>query len=466
MRGMGIRAKLTLTTSVLVASVALFIYIYFPAAFERRAMAATVEKAPTVAELTAFAAIPSLRFGDRTEVRAVFAAAAANDDLAYIVLVDAQKDIFEAYQLDAARDADFLAAGDITEDGLIYRVSVPIEHAGDPLGHLYLGLSLRTHRESTIAAHRAVAVVSLVVLAIGIAAALVMSRLITRPLATVVRAVEEVARGDLGQRVMTNSTDEVGELADSFNRMTTRLEAARDELQATNAELSRSNENLEHFAYIASHDLKEPLRTVANCIQLLERRYAAEVGDDGKQFIAYASDGAKRMRALLDSLLAYSRLGKSEGGGESEATSVRDVVDIVTQSLAAAVAEAEATITCGALPDVVANPEQLTQVFLNLVANALKFRGHQPARVEVNAARRDGAWAFSVRDHGIGIGSDYLKSIFVAFRRLHTHEEHPGVGMGLAISKRVVERHGGEMWVESSEGDGSTFWFTIPDPAM
>jgi signal transduction histidine kinase len=461
---MGIRGKLTLMTSVLLASVSLFIYIYFPAEFEQRAMVATTEKATTVAELTAFASIPSLRFGDRTEARAVFAAAVANDDVAYIVLVDPRQEVFEAYQIDAARDADFLAADQITDDGLVYRVNVPIEHAGDLLGRLYLGLSLRAQRESTVAGRRAVAGVSFVVFALGIAAALVISKFITRPLANVVRAVEGVAGGDLGQRVTTTSADEVGQLAKSFNRMAGRLETARDELEAANAELSRSNEDLERFAYIASHDLKEPLRTIANCIQLLERRYGSAVGDDGRQFIAYASDGAKRMRSLLDSLLAYSRLGTD--GGDLEPTNVGSIVDQVTQSLAAAVAESGAIVTCGALPDVVADPEQLTQVFLNLMTNALKFRGDEPARIAIDARRREESWAFSVRDHGIGIAPDYLETIFVAFRRLHTHEEYPGVGMGLAISKKIVERHGGEIWAEACEDGGSTFWFTIPDPAV
>jgi signal transduction histidine kinase len=462
MYGVGIRAKLTLMTSVLIAAISLFIFVYFPGEFEERAMDATAEKARTVAEMTAFGAEPMLVFGDPLTAQDLFAGPAADEDLAYLVLTDARGDVFAAHQLDDAENAGFRADDGESNDGMVYRVSVPVERSGAALGHLHLGLSLHTQRASTTAGRRAVAIVSLVVFALGIAAVFLVASFITRPLADIVHAVEGVAGGDLSQRVTPSTSDELGELAGSFNRMAARLETTRGELQTANRELGRSNTELEQFAYIASHDLKEPLRTIANCTQLLERRYGDVVGDDGKQFIAYASDGAKRMRALLDSLLEYSRVGSH--GGDIATTDVGAVVEQATESLATVIEESGATVSYHDLPEVVTDAAQLAQVFLNLLTNALKFRRDEAPRVSIRATRRDGAWEFAVQDWGIGIESAYLERIFIAFQRLHTHEEYPGVGMGLAICKKIVERHGGEMWVESEAGSGSTFSFTVPDP--
>ncbi|MAF09981.1 hypothetical protein CMK11_05970 [Candidatus Poribacteria bacterium] len=464
MRGVRIRAKLTAMTSVLVAAVSLFIFVYFPGEFERRAMDATAEKARTVAEITAFASEPPLMFGDSLSAHDVFAGPAVDEDLAYIVLTDVRGDVFAAHRPEEARRVGYRAGDGVSSDGMVYRVSVQVERSGAALGRLHLGLSLRPQRESAAAARRAVAFVSFVVFALGIAAAYVLASFITRPLADVVEAVEGVAGGDLSRRVTASTRDELGELAASFNRMAARLEATRGELQTANDELGRSNTELEQFAYIASHDLREPLRTIASCIQLLERRYGDTVGDDGKQYIGYASDGAKRMRSLLDSLLEYSRVG-SRGAG-SAPTDVGAVVVEATLSLATVIEESEATVSHGDdLPTVVADAAQLGQVFLNLLTNALKFRSEAPPEIVIRAVRRGRAWAFSVQDRGIGIESGHLERVFVAFQRLHTHEEYPGVGMGLAICKKIVELHGGEMWVESELGAGSTFSFTIPDRA-
>ena len=225
-------------------------------------------------------------------------------------------------------------------------------------------------------------------------------------------------------------------------------------------ELKRSNEDLERFAYVASHDLQEPLRTVASYVQLLARRYSGRLDSDATEFIGFAVDGAKRMQRLIDDLLAFSRVGTR--GGEMVAVDSGPVVDRSLEDLGAAIAESGARIERGVLPVLRADPKQCQHLFTNLIGNALKFRGAAPPVVRVGAVRDGAFWRFSVADNGIGIDAQYFERIFVIFQRLHLREEFQGTGIGLAICKKVVERHRGRIWVESEPGKGSTFLFTLP----
>ena len=241
-----------------------------------------------------------------------------------------------------------------------------------------------------------------------------------------------------------------------------RLEAQREQLARSERELKRSNEDLQQFAYITSHDLQEPLRMVNGFLRLLEDRYRPQLDDKARQYIDFAVEGAGRMSQLLQDLLDYGRLDRRVE--PIQPADSRQALAEATANLRAAAEEAGATITFDGLPTVLADHSQLMLLFQNLVGNAIKFRdGGRPCRVHVGARKADGEWEFSVRDNGIGIPKDAHDRIFVLFQRLHTRQAHPGTGIGLAICKRIVERHGGRIWLESVPGEGSTFFFTLPE---
>jgi len=229
------------------------------------------------------------------------------------------------------------------------------------------------------------------------------------------------------------------------------------------AELNRSNKELEQFAYVASHDLQEPLRTVASYTQLLARRYKGRLDADADKFIAFAVDGANRMQRLIKDLLAYSRVGTR--GKEFAPTDCTTAFDQALTNLKMAIEESRAVVTRGPLPTVIADKLQIGQLLQNMIGNAIKYHGDEPPRVHVSAEKNgsENEWVFSVCDNGIGIDPQYAERIFVIFQRLHTREEYPGTGIGLAICKKIVERHGGRLWVESQLGSGATFHFTIPE---
>lgn len=231
-------------------------------------------------------------------------------------------------------------------------------------------------------------------------------------------------------------------------------------LEEMNAELSRSNTELEQFAYVASHDLQEPLRSVSSCMQLLEKRYVGKLDERADEFISHAVAACQRMRNLIDGLLTLSRV--HAGAGNLVPTDSAEVLNQVYANLSHAIKTSGAKLDYEALPVVSANPHMLVHLFQNLISNALKFRGDRPAVVHVRAHRDDDHWLFSVCDQGIGIENQHFERIFHLFQRLHTRDEYAGTGLGLAICQKIVEHHGGEIWVESTPGQGSTFFFTLP----
>jgi PAS domain S-box-containing protein len=234
---------------------------------------------------------------------------------------------------------------------------------------------------------------------------------------------------------------------------------AESELAIRAQDLANSNAELEQFAYVASHDLQEPLRMITSFTQLMVSRYRGSLDTDADEFIEYIADGAKRMSRLINDLLEYSRVGTR--GRPLSPTDCAAVFELACQNLRVAIEETDATVTSAPLPTVLGDETQLLQLFQNLIGNALKFRGKEPVRIHVGAERQNGKWLFRVFDNGIGIEPQYAERIFIIFQRLHSRGEYPGTGIGLAVCKKIVERHGGRIWVESEPGAGATFCFLL-----
>jgi PAS domain S-box-containing protein len=233
------------------------------------------------------------------------------------------------------------------------------------------------------------------------------------------------------------------------------------ELQLQKQDLARSNAELQQFAYVASHDLQEPLRMVTSYLELLKRRYAGQLDEKADQFIGFAVDGAARMQTLINDLLAYSRVGTHDQ--PAEPADCEKILETVLRNLQMTIADNQGKITHDPLPHVQVDPTQLAQLFQNLISNGIKFcqPGVSP-HIHIGCRPHGNKWLFSVQDNGIGIDPQYVDRIFLIFQRLHSRTEYPGTGIGLAVCKKIVERYGGNLWVESKPGQGSAFYFTIP----
>ncbi len=266
------------------------------------------------------------------------------------------------------------------------------------------------------------------------------------------------------QQLLQDTQKALLNILEDLNQSNEELQRAHDVLelrvQERTAELARSNAELEQFAYIASHDLQEPLRMVSSYVQLLERRYRGKLDRDADEFIAFASEGAVRMQRLINDLLAYSRVGTR--GRDFGAVDLDAALTQALENLQLAIQEKKAVITRDPLPAAFGDSGLLTQVFQNLIDNALKFCSDRQPQVRVSARLQEADAVCSIQDNGIGIAPEFLNRLFLLFQRLHTRKDYPGTGLGLAICKRIVERHGGRIWVESEPDRGSTFYFRIP----
>ena len=310
------------------------------------------------------------------------------------------------------------------------------------------------------------------VIAVAIGFTLYLRRSVLRPVRTVAEATGRLAAGDLSTRVPDQREDELGELARGFNSMADSLERNRSELERSNVELTRSNSELEQFASVTSHDLQAPLTTISMYTELLERHRGAKGaagggnGDGGAgelDLVEGIRGATQQARGLIRDLLEYSRAGR--GQLTLEQVPAERIVASALEGLAGAIEAARAQVSVGELPVVLADRANLCRVFQNLIGNAVKFTGDRTAHVSIEAEREGEHWHFLVRDNGIGMNPEHARRIFEPFQRLHGEEDYPGTGIGLAVCERIIDQHGGRIWVSSTPGEGSVFHFTLPAAA-
>jgi signal transduction histidine kinase len=337
-------------------------------------------------------------------------------------------------------------------------------------------------QDSTQILIAAIVILVVVVVAVGVFAWRDLERSVTDPLARLARASRLAAGGDHEHAIPVEGTNEVAALAADVEHMRRELvqqvaevreshaeterahELLREqalELERSNRELERSNRDLEQFAYVASHDLQEPLRKIASFTQLLQKRYGGQLDQRADQYIGFAVDGAKRMQQLIQDLLSFSRVGRS--GAAPQDVDLEDVLAQVLRDLSVRIAESHAQVTHDPLPAVSGERPLLAMLLANLVGNGLKFRHpDRPPHVHLSARPVGGAWELSCTDNGIGIDPKYAERVFVIFQRLHPKDVYSGTGIGLALVKRVVEHHGGRVWVEPAPDGGTTVRWTLP----
>ena len=310
-------------------------------------------------------------------------------------------------------------------------------------------------------------VIAILLVAVVVTLALLLRAAAIRPVLRLAAEARRVAEGDFRHQVAPAGPREIRGLGTDVNSMRERIlrelsavREANDALAGHAEELQRSNAELEQFAYVASHDLQEPLRKVTSFCQLLQRRYAGQLDERADQYIEFAVDGAKRMSVLINDLLGFSRVGRH--GTETGPVECGAALRTAEANLAAQIEQAGAVIEATPLPAVQAQPTLLSAVFQNLLSNALKFRGERPPRIEVAAERDGDFWAFSVTDNGIGIDPQYADRVFVIFQRLHDKSAYPGTGIGLAMCRKIVEYFGGKIWLDTEVTDGTRFRFTLP----
>ncbi len=486
-RDASIRTKI-IALSILIATLALVLstaaFVVHHVHTLRLSMQTYLE---TMAEVVADNSAAAVQFTDATRAQTTLDALASEPNVVHAQTIDPEGTVLAVYPAGSAvlslptsptDDRSFTAGGYLHVFKSIKYIDLM---STEPrFGTLYLRASLDQIRRQLRGALLIAAIILAVCLTITVLLAFFAQRLISGPVQRLVTAVQEItAKGSFGVRVVKQSNDEIGVLIEEFNAMLAQIEA-RDrqlaehrehleeqvtlrtrELSATAANLARSNTELEQFAYVASHDLQEPLRMVGSYLQLLERKYQGRLDATADKYIGYAVDGATRMQRMINDLLAYSRV--MTRGKAPEPVDCENALDDALANLARSIQESGAMVTRDALPTIHADLSQLVQVFQNLVGNAIKYQSDRPPRIHVSAKNHPSGWQFSVHDNGIGIEPQYFERIFVIFQRLHGRGEYSGTGIGLAVCKKIIERHGGKIWVESEHGVGSTFHFTIPD---
>ncbi len=421
-------------------------------------------EAGVLADVLATNCQAALAFADAEAATGILRAVQADPNLIAARLFDRSGTLFAEYVrpgVTAELPSHPLPDGHQFLDGSLVMVR-PIVLDGKRIGTISVRIDLRGMYDRL----RLFAGIAAVVLVGSLLAAWVLSirlqRYISGPILTLAEVAKVVAeRNDYTVRAPPQGRNEVGTLTDAFNHMLTQIHQKNIRLEQQAQELARSNAELEQFTYVSSHDLKEPLRMVTMYMTLLERKHGGDLNSEAKGFIRYAVEGAERLHQLIDDILTYSRLDQPDA--PLTLVALDEVVIDAIANNRSEIDRQQARISVQPLPRLLCERSQLVQLFQNLIANAVKFHGDRPPHVEIWAEREADHWKVSVRDHGIGMDPAHTQRIFDMFQRLHTRDAYPGTGIGLSICRKIVERHGGRLWVESEPGRGSTFRFTLSD---
>ncbi|MEX2317831.1 MAG: ATP-binding protein [Pirellulales bacterium] len=348
-----------------------------------------------------------------------------------------------------------------TDDGFLDVVHEVKLNDGAPVGRIYLRASTEELRAQVRRTVLIASVVYLIALAIALLLSIALQRIISTPILELAQLTRRVStEHDYSLSIERRGHDELGALCDGFNAMLAEIRRRDDELEQSNNELLRSNEELRQFAFVASHDLQEPLRSITSFCNLLEAEYRGRLDEQADNYIDRIVNGAKRMKALVTDLLGYSRVSR-EGPAPFQTVAFQEVVNDALANLQSSINESDAEIAVGRMPIVIGDRVQLIQLMQNLIGNAIKYRSHRPPRIRIDAEKTGDLWEFAVADNGLGIAPEHHHTVFEIFKRLHGREEYPGTGIGLAVCKKIVQRHGGQITLKSRPGAGSTFRFTI-----
>jgi signal transduction histidine kinase len=475
---MGIKRKLVDFTLCIVCVVGWSMFFYSEYEGRKRILLDAEQNAVGISTFIARHLFEDVDSADLHSMRIRLENTRINPDIQYAYVVDAhgvmlsdgtEANLRRGQRLAGLAGQELLRSGkQMTEvtNGVLKITSPVAGPDHNVVGYLHIGFSLRRAYDNLRHASRAGLAVTLICLIVSFSLAVFVATSFSRPILTIVDTAKEIENGNFGARLNVQRNDELGVLANAINEMAEALSKqqrevrrAQDALLQKAEELDRSNKELEQFAYVASHDLQEPLRMVASYTQLLGKRYKDKLDREAGEYIGFAVDGVNRMQALIRDLLNLSRVGSGEKSFET-----LDCLEVLGEALLMlerSISERRAIITYTPLPKLQADRGQLVQLFQNLIDNAIKYCPNDTPSVHIAANRTGRSWTFSLKDNGIGIAPENFQRIFEIFKRLHTHDEYPGTGIGLALCKKIAERHGGRIWVESEVGQGTTFYFTL-----
>lgn len=493
LRDMRLRTKLAVAVVVLIAVISTFVYSYFPGRLQSQARKAIIDKASSIAAMTAYSVSAGLYFEDTEAIKTAFQGALQNTDLRYLAVYDSLGNTVadsNAFGIAIPPLDGAISSPRISADGSLLLIEAPINFNERKIGWLQMGMSLEQLSADVAASRSASAMISCLIFLFGIAAVWGISALVTRPLERIVEAVEIISRGDLTRRVDFVAGDEVGLLAQSFNLMVDNLEAAYDSLENANSSLEKqtidlraeiaerkrveedlkafttrleqSNRDLQDFAFVASHDLQEPLRKIQAFGDRLAAKLGAGLDEQSGDYLKRMQNAANRMQILINDLLTYSRV--TTKAQPFVPTDLAQTVREVLADLEIRIEETGGKVELGNLPALDADPLQMRQLFQNVIGNALKYyRPGVPPLVRVSGElHEDGGCRIVVEDNGIGFEQQYSEKIFGIFQRLHGRNAYEGTGVGLAVCRKIVERHGGAISAEGFPGEGARFTITLP----